>query len=165
MSPALVSDGVVFCVVERQGRDVALACDALTGNELWSSKNINYRKAIDGVPAIRDGRLYMSVDYGASLVCYELKTNRESWRLDNPRPPKEWPDSAGLVIFRDCVCWFSDMTHICGVDPITGKLLWIRNCEVNWPCFGYQDELYIRDEGTLFKLFCFESAPGQKKGH
>jgi alcohol dehydrogenase (cytochrome c) len=130
----LVVDGVVYSIVNR-----VQALDAATGKEIW-----HYYTRLDDVVnemavtaisrgvAFGDGRIYFGTLDGRGIAL-EAKTGKELWSVQIVQPRKcggcsftSAPVYAdNVVVFRPTGGEMAQQGKIFGLDPATGKTVWI----------------------------------------
>ncbi len=121
LSQPVVEGGRIFAL---DGRDVAIALDAKTGNELWRNDlkpGDELGHAYGGGVAAAGDRVYVTTGY-AQVLALDAATGREIWRRQVTAPVRAAPTVADGRVFAVTV---DNELEVLSVDD--GHLLWTHN--------------------------------------
>lgn len=134
--PLVIGDTIITTASKDKTYEQAIAIDRLTGKERWMVQWEGYQKVpffaasngdwIRSTPASDGTRVYIA-GMRDVLLCLDLKTGKEIWRLDFVKEMKSAPPTFGFVcspLLDGDFLYVQAGGAFCKLEKATGKLVW-----------------------------------------
>ena len=154
--PVLV-DGLILNATEAKGAGNVYAFDASSGKVVWKHELAADPNSGAGGSATeviqRDGHVY-AIGQDGMMVCLDLKTGNKIWQA-GPVETRIAPAAGPTHVYAAV-----GMTHMHGLDPMTGATVWDAdlNAVVTTGLVAHEEEVYA---GTSpFRMFRIDGKTG-----
>ena len=150
-SPIAVQVGATHQIIVFTGASV-VGLQAETGNALWRYRRVSNRTANVATPIFRDGRVFLSSDYGTGCALVKLTSQNGSWRAAEVYFNRHMRNHySSSVLVGDYLYGFSSSV-LTAMHWETGAVAW-RDRSVGKGTLAYADgHLYLASEGGVVGL-------------